>query len=815
MNNNWTLFINSQNQLYNMNKALQIKIYFILTLLAVIIGPKTMFSQTTLLSPTVNNGGFESGTTGWSFAAAGAAQGAWAIGTATAFAGTQSAYVSNDGGTSNLYTGTATRVQHIYRSLNFPAGEPTITLSFKWKCNGEGSASDWDNIKVFVSTTAPTGGTANAGASQVGSTWYNLQTTWQTVTITLPSSLAGTTSNLIFQWKTDGSGAFQPPGAIDDITVTTSTVVPPAGCTSNTTLYPSTTFTPSCTGSFQNITTAGYATEYSMVYLTAGTTYTFTSSISTDYLTIANGAGGTPIYAAGTTPVVYTATVTGAVRMYDNTNSSCGTNTTIRTRAVGCGTVAGGPGNDDPTGATTLTIGSSCTYTTYTNAGATASTCGTIPAPGCASYSGGDVWFAVTVPAGGAIDIDTQTGVMTDGGMAVYSGTPCGVLTLLACDDDGSANGLMPTISMFGQTPGDVLYIRVWEYGNNNNGTFGICVTEPPPTGPCGNPTNNDYCSDPATLTQGAGTFSSTTSSTFSADTPGGVGAIFCGSVENNSWYRFTASATTQTFNFSTVSGCTSGIQAQVYSITTSSVGCCTGFTAKSNCFNPGIATTGVVTATALTVGQPYVLMVDGYGGDVCDFVVSGWTATGILPIQLISFTGKNDGERNILTWLTASEKNNDYFTLEHSQDGINFEKVNDTKGAGNSSSTLTYYGYDTNPYEDITYYRLKQTDFDGKFEYSHLVSINVSDYKNQLSNIHPNPTNASVNFDVYSNKNDNALIQVISFTGKTLIEKLQSLEKGNNSLDINLDNMKNGVYLLKVTFEKSGDTFINKVIKN
>lgn len=131
------------------------------------------------------------------------------------------------------------------------------------------------------------------------------------------------------------------------------------------------------------------------------------------------------------------------------------------------------PSNDECSGAIPLTVGTTCSYTQYTNASATASS--GIPAPGCASYSGGDVWFSVVVPASGRLIIDTQTGVMTDGGMAIYSGT-CGSLSLIECDDDDSNNGLMPSIDKSGLTVGSTIYIRVWEYGNNNNGTFSICV---------------------------------------------------------------------------------------------------------------------------------------------------------------------------------------------------------------------------------------------------------------------------------------------------------------------------------------------------
>ncbi len=134
--------------------------------------------------------------------------------------------------------------------------------------------------------------------------------------------------------------------------------------------------------------------------------------------------------------------------------------------------------NDEPCDAIILTPSGSCSYVTYTTTGATSSV--GPPAPGCASFSGGDVWFQVTVPAGGTLTFDTQTGDITDGGMAIYSGT-CGSLTLISCNDDSSPNGMMPMITSSGLTPGSTVWVRFWEYGNNTTGTFGICVSYPVP----------------------------------------------------------------------------------------------------------------------------------------------------------------------------------------------------------------------------------------------------------------------------------------------------------------------------------------------
>ncbi len=136
------------------------------------------------------------------------------------------------------------------------------------------------------------------------------------------------------------------------------------------------------------------------------------------------------------------------------------------------------PANDLCGGAIELSVGTSCSYATYTTEGATAS--GELPAPTCGGYQGSDVWFWFTVPATGAVTINSNTGVITDGAMNAYSGT-CGTLANIECNDDGSENGAMPMLELTGLTPSEVIYIRFWEYGGNNNGTFDICAFDPTP----------------------------------------------------------------------------------------------------------------------------------------------------------------------------------------------------------------------------------------------------------------------------------------------------------------------------------------------
>lgn len=229
------------------------------------------------------------------------------------------------------------------------------------------------------------------------------------------------------------------------------------------------------------------------------------------------------------------------------------------------------PTNDNCTGAIALSPSASCVYSTYNNNNATDSSGET--APGCANYVGSDVWFSIVVPANGSLTIDTDDlGAITDGGMAAYSGT-CGALNLLQCNDDGSANGLMPMIVLTGLTPATTIYIRVWEYGGDIQGNFGICVTSPtPPTPPT--PPANDDCNDAISLTVNSGaTCTSTTSGTIAGSTAS-VQASGCGgTADDDVWYSFVATSTAHTVSLLNVTGSTTDLYHSVYSGTCATIG--------------------------------------------------------------------------------------------------------------------------------------------------------------------------------------------------------------------------------------------------
>ena len=110
------------------------------------------------------------------------------------------------------------------------------------------------------------------------------------------------------------------------------------------------------------------------------------------------------------------------------------------------------------------------------------------------------------------------------------------------------------------------------------------------------------------------------------------------------------------------------------------------------------------------------------------------------LPIELLSFDAIPNGEIVDISWSTALELNNDFFTVERSNDAVNFEELIIIDGAGNSNQTLNYTTKDVNPFNGVSYYRLKQTDFDGKFAYSNIVSVEFTTPKMLDLVVFPNP---------------------------------------------------------------------------
>jgi hypothetical protein len=191
--------------------------------------------------------------------------------------------------------------------------------------------------------------------------------------------------------------------------------------------------------------------------------------------------------------------------------------------------------------------------------------------------------------------------------MALYTGS-CSALTLLTCDDNNSTNGLMPQISQTGLTPGSTVYIRFWEYGADNNGTFSICVTDPCPGG---NVANDQPC-NATTLGLNVNLTGDNTCSNNVGD-PATIPSCWVSGTSNTVWYKFVCPASGQV-KIRTTIGTLSNTQIAVFS------GSCASLTMIAGACNDNSPTCGtssynnseLTISSGLTAGTTYYIAVDG-----------------------------------------------------------------------------------------------------------------------------------------------------------------------------------------------------------
>ncbi len=178
------------------------------------------------------------------------------------------------------------------------------------------------------------------------------------------------------------------------------------------------------------------------------------------------------------------------------------------------------------------------------------------------------------------------------------------------------------------------------------------------------------------------------------------------------------------------------------------------------------------------------------------------------LPIELMDFKAVLVENVVTITWATASEINNDYFTVEKSSDGLAFETLDTIDGTGNSSQLVKYKYTDAKPNSGVSYYRLKQTDFNGEFTYSNTVSINFEGL--EIIAFYPNPAEFYIKFLVNASEDMNVIVKVTDITGRQVQGFEKKVLKGITSLDIDISNIGQAVYFLKV-FSDNGKYFSQK----
>lgn len=181
------------------------------------------------------------------------------------------------------------------------------------------------------------------------------------------------------------------------------------------------------------------------------------------------------------------------------------------------------------------------------------------------------------------------------------------------------------------------------------------------------------------------------------------------------------------------------------------------------------------------------------------NFYVGSIDSSSPLPIELLSFTAKVLNEMVQLNWSTASELNNDFFTIQRSGTGEKFEDVLQVKGKGTTNSQSNYVATDRDPLPGLSYYRLKQTDFDGKFTYSHVVAVQ-NDFSGVQFSVFPNPSEGKKFIVELSGAPATALvpIRIVNAIGVNVFEQtFQTNESGSLKVNIDFSNQAQGLYIV------------------
>ena len=243
----------------------------------------------------------------------------------------------------------------------------------------------------------------------------------------------------------------------------------------------------------------------------------------------------------------------------------------------------------------------------------------------------------------------------------------------------------------------------------------------------------------------------------------------------------------------------------------------CGGLTLMACANATGAGGSEVLALSNLTAGTRYYVRV--YGTNAADANTFTITATGAaLPVTLASISGVKQGLNNKLSWTTETELNNKGFELQRSADGVNFTTIsfiNSQAISGNSNSILNYNYLDKGITDAINYYRLKQIDKDGSFNYSSIVLLKSA--KPATVNIvalYPNPASATLTIDIESPTSNYMNVEITDAAGKVILKKSSELIAGANRLSVDVKKLAPGNYFLKGYFGKNGVTPVLKFLK-
>jgi hypothetical protein len=235
-----------------------------------------------------------------------------------------------------------------------------------------------------------------------------------------------------------------------------------------------------------------------------------------------------------------------------------------------------------------------------------------------------------------------------------------------------------------------------------------------------------------------------------------------------------------------------------------------------------GTTTTDALGKWTLTLGTPInasdvpqltaTATTPSAGNVAGSFVTSEFSrCNDILPVEFLSFSVVKVHNGVSLQWKTATETNNEYFLVERSTDGVNFQAIGSPlKGAGTTYQVQSYKFLDIDPSEGVNYYRIRQVDFDGKFDFSDVKAVNLAG--SSLVTVSPNPNDGHFSVKIISESSELFVVDIYNALGQIVYTKSLDVYGGFAEQKVILDHVSSGVYTLVV--RNDIDSWVEKVIK-
>lgn len=203
-----------------------------------------------------------------------------------------------------------------------------------------------------------------------------------------------------------------------------------------------------------------------------------------------------------------------------------------------------------------------------------------------------------------------------------------------------------------------------------------------------------------------------------------------------------------------------------------------------------------VIDAASTFCGTGTLIVSGTVSGDLSGCFTGSLT---VLPVRIISFNAIANDSVIDINWVAASQLNNDFFTIERSANGENFTELIKIDGAGTLNQQIDYFEKDFSPLPGTSYYRLKQTDFNGAFTYSQTIAVKRNVSTNPLT-VYPNPANANGEFFIAFSefKGEEVLVVIRDITGKEFYSKLVVITDNNQIMAFDPDQQTPaGIYLV------------------